>query len=39
MPEKSDDDEIEFEVIQEGTDSPYDDDTDSPQDDGSDPDA
>ena len=39
MPEKSDDDEIEFEVIQEGTDSPYDDDTDSPQDDERHPDA
>jgi hypothetical protein len=33
------DEEIEFEVIEEGTESPYDDDTDQAQDDGSDLDA
>jgi hypothetical protein len=33
------DDEITFEVIEDGTDSPYDDDTDTAQDDGSDSDA
>ena len=32
-------DEFEFDVIEEGTASPYDDDADEAQDDGSDPDA
>ena len=31
--------EIDFDIIEDGTDSPYDDDTDVAQDDGSDPDA
>jgi len=33
------DDDVEFDVIEEGTPSPYDDDADEAQDDGSDPDA
>ena len=38
MPEQPDE-VIEFDLIEEGTESPYDDDTDEAQDDGSDPDA
>ena len=38
MPEHPDE-EVEFEVIEDGTESPYDDDADEAQDDGSDPDA